>query len=109
MEFDAIWSLKQPWVFLTSYGACCRRNAAEGSSQYLNSVLVSGNSFEEELARLMEIFVCLGKTGLKLSPKKCTLFKSEISFLGHVIDREGVRIDLLMVGLVERWPVPWNI
>ncbi|XP_076049615.1 uncharacterized protein LOC143030348 [Oratosquilla oratoria] len=47
----------------------------------------------------------LRKAGLKLNPKKYTLFKSEVPFLGHVVGREGVRTDSLKVTAVEGWPV----
>ena len=76
---------------------------------YLDDVLVFGGSFEEELARLKEVFTRLRNAGLKLNPKKCTLFKSEVPFLGHVVGREGVRTDPLKVTAVEEWPVPQNI
>ncbi|XP_076039342.1 uncharacterized protein LOC143024425 [Oratosquilla oratoria] len=49
------------------------------------------------------------KAGLKLNAKKCTLFKSEVPFLGHVVGREGVRTDSLKVTAVEGWPVPQNV
>ncbi|XP_076047329.1 uncharacterized protein LOC143028852 [Oratosquilla oratoria] len=72
-------------------------------------MLVFGDTFEEELATLTEVFARMRKAGLKLNPKKCTLFKSEIPFLGHVFGREVVRTDPLKVTAVEGWPVPQNV
>ncbi len=45
---------------------------------YLHNMLVFGNTYEKELARLTEMFNCLRTAGLKLSSKTCTLFKTEV-------------------------------
>ena len=76
---------------------------------YLDDVVVFWNSFKEALARITEVFSRLKNDGLKLSPKKCTLFKSEMSFLGHVVGREGVNTDPIKVAAVEGWPLPRNV
>ena len=33
------------------------------------------------------------KQGLKLKPKKCEFFKTRISFLGHIVSRDGIECD----------------
>jgi len=76
---------------------------------YLDDVLVFGNTFEEEFGRLEEVLRRLRSANLKLSPKKCTFFQHEVSFLGHVVGQEGVRTDPLKVTAVEGWPVPTDV
>lgn len=76
---------------------------------YLDDVLVFGNTFEEELVRLTEVLRRLRTAGLKLSPKKCTLFRTEVPFLGHLVGRQGVKTDPLKVTAVEGWPVPKTV
>ncbi|XP_045139311.1 uncharacterized mitochondrial protein AtMg00860-like [Portunus trituberculatus] len=44
-----------------------------------------------------------------MNPKKYPLFKSEVSFLGHVVCREDVKTDPLKVATIEGWPVPQNV
>ncbi|ROT85912.1 hypothetical protein C7M84_003952 [Penaeus vannamei] len=56
---------------------------------YLDDVLVFGNTFEEELEHLTEVLCRFKAANLKLSPKKCTLFHTEVPFLGHVLTRKG--------------------
>ena len=76
---------------------------------YLDDVLVFGNTFKEELTRLNEVFRRLRTAGLKLSPKKCSLFRTEVPFLGHLVGRQGVKTDPLKVTAVEGWPAPKNV
>ena len=47
--------------------------------------------------------------GLKLKPKKCDLFKTEVSFLGHLVSAEGVRTDPAKVAVIRSWPRPANV
>ena len=76
---------------------------------YLDDVIVYGGTFEEELERLEEVFQRLRMARLKLSPKKCLLFQKEVSFLGHIVDQDGVRTDPQKVAAVKEWPVPKRV
>ena len=64
-------------------------------------MLVFGNTFKEELTRLTEVFHRLRTAGLKLSPKKCSLFRTEVLFLGHLVGRQGVKTEPLKVTAIE--------
>ena len=49
---------------------------------------------EAELDQLRSVFTRLiEEAGLKLSPKKCHLFKKRVVFLGHVVSEDGVSTD----------------
>lgn len=41
--------------------------------------------------------------GLKLSPKKCLLFQSEVPFLGKIDARDEVKTDPQMVVSAQDW------
>ena len=76
---------------------------------YLDDIIVFGKTFEEELQRLEEVFRRMRRANLKLSPKKCLLFRSEVPFLGHIVSRDGVRTDPIKTTAVAEWPVPANV
>ena len=40
---------------------------------------------------------------------KCTFDKEEVSYLGHVISKEGVKVDLEKIKSIKEWPKPTNI
>ena len=60
---------------------------------YLDDVLVHARTFTQEITNLDQVFGRLRQAGLKLRPEKCTLFATEVAYLGHVIGREGVKTD----------------
>ena len=40
---------------------------------------------------------------------KCTFSKEEVSYLGHVISKEGVKVDPEKIKSITDWPKPTNI
>lgn len=76
---------------------------------YLDDVVIFGNSFSEHLERLKQVFLRLRDAGLKLKPKKCAFFKKEVSFLGHVVNGEGVHTDPEKVKKIAEWAVPKSV
>ena len=76
---------------------------------YLDDVIVWGRTFEEHYQRLATVLGRFRTAGLKLKPKKCDLFKTEVSFLGHLVSAEGVRTDPAKVAVIRSWPRPANV
>ena len=71
---------------------------------FLDDIIVYGTSFEQELQRLQTVFDRLREANLKLSPKKCDLFKHEVNYLGHVVSDRGIAPDPQKVNSVRLWP-----
>lgn len=40
------------------------------------------------------------------NPKKCDFFQIEVSFLGHMISKQGVSVDPDKIVAVTDWPLP---
>ena len=76
---------------------------------YLDDIIAFGKTIDECLDRLTIIFERLRKAGLKLKPKKCSLFKREILYLGHVVSHKGVSCDPEKVEAVARWTAPRTV
>ena len=74
---------------------------------YLDDIIVHAREFQDELHRLREVFLRLRAANLKLNPKKCQLCRREVSYLGHVITRNGVSIDLETTKAVMEWE--WHL
>ena len=47
--------------------------------------------------------------GISLNPKKCQFGVTEGKLLGHIVFREGVRIDLERVMEIDKIPLPKNV
>ena len=57
---------------------------------YLDDIITFGKSFEEQLARLREVFsqITCSSENLNLKPSKCSLFRRSVSFLGHIVSEQ---------------------
>ena len=60
---------------------------------YVDDILVFSCTFEEHLNNLSQVFDRLRNANLKLHPDKCHFAVKELKFLGHIISREGVKVD----------------
>lgn len=69
----------------------------------------SEKTFQETLTNLRSVFERFKKAKLKLKPKKCILFKDEVSFLGHVVSANGIQCDPQKIAAIKEWPVFENI
>ena len=76
---------------------------------YLDDVIVFSKTPDEHLERLEAVFQKRSAAGLKLKPSKCTFFKTEITYLGHLITSEGVATDPKKIEAVIKWPRPKTV
>ena len=73
---------------------------------YLDDVLVFGNLVDEMIERLDSVFGKLRAFGLKIKPQKCSLFRREVKFLGHIVSTEGIATDPDKIKAVQEWQKP---
>ena len=60
---------------------------------YLDDIIIFSASFNDHIEHLRLVLQRLKKHGVKLKPKKCTMFKKEVVFLGRVVSEEGYKLD----------------
>lgn len=73
---------------------------------YLDDIIILGRTFEEALANLRDVFQRLREANLKLKPKKCSLFQTKVTYLGHVVSENGISCDPSKIEAVKNWPTP---
>ena len=75
---------------------------------YLDDVIVLGHNFQDGLQNLQSVLERFRENKLKLKPKKCTLFGSDVVFLGRHVSKNGVSVTDDHVKSVLDWPKPSN-
>lgn len=87
----------------------CLLAGLEGTVFFLDDILVTGKNQVIHKERLTAVLQRLEDAGLSLQPNKCELFKNEISYLGHVIDKNGVRKSPEKVKAIMEAERPLNV
>ena len=60
---------------------------------YLDDTIVYAKDFASHVENVRKVLRRLREHGVKLNPKKCKLFFNEVEYLGHVISKDGYRMD----------------
>ena len=55
------------------------------------------------------VFQKLHEVGLKLKLKKCELFKTKISYLGHIVSKDGIECDPKKIEAIQNWKRPITV
>ncbi|GFS19132.1 Pol polyprotein [Elysia marginata] len=76
---------------------------------YLDDLLVFSPSFEEHISRLQKVFDRLREVNLKLNPDKCFLGRPSVSFLGHILTRDGLKTDPGKITAIRNFPQPTRV
>ena len=73
---------------------------------YLDDVLIFGRTIGEHNQRLSKVLKRIKDAGLKLAPDKCVFLKTEVNYLGHIINKEGVKTDPGKIESIKAWLMP---
>jgi hypothetical protein len=73
---------------------------------YLDDIIVFGNTEEEFLNNLSRVFERLRKFGITVNPSKCRFGLSEIEYVGHVINENGLTFSTEKREEVLQFPLP---
>ena len=73
---------------------------------YLDDVCVMSRDFPEHYKHLQMLFKKFRDANLRTNGKKCNFAKDEIKFIGHILSKDGVRIDSSKTEVIASWPRP---
>jgi len=76
---------------------------------YIDDMNVYSNKYEDHIKNLRQNFVKCKKFGLSLNPQKSYFSMKEGKLLGHIISKEGVKIDLERVETIKQFSFPRNM
>jgi cleavage and polyadenylation specificity factor subunit 1 len=68
--------------------------------------LVASKDEEEHRVHLRNVFTRLSSQGIQINPSKCVLGKASLEFLGHLVDKDGIRPLAEKVQVIQEFPQP---
>ena len=76
---------------------------------YIDDILITGESEAEHLQSLEEVLRRLQTAGLRVKKHKCQFMMPSVTYLGHVIDAQGLRPLPEKIQAIQQAPTPRNI
>ncbi|KAL8120200.1 hypothetical protein AgCh_017373 [Apium graveolens] len=73
---------------------------------FIDDILIYSRSEEEHAEHLRIVLEILRKEKLYAKFSKCEFWLKEVQFLGHVISKEGILVDLAKIEAVANWEQP---
>jgi len=64
---------------------------------------------EEHAEHLATMLILLREHQLYANLSKCSFFQTEVHYLGHVVSKEGITVDLGKIKAIMEWETPRNV
>lgn len=75
---------------------------------YLDDIIIVSNTFDEHVALLLRVLEKLRSANLTINLDKCQFFRSQLRYLGYIVDAKGLRTDPEKVEAILNYPTPTN-
>ncbi|GJS56840.1 putative reverse transcriptase domain-containing protein [Tanacetum coccineum] len=95
-----------PAIFIDLINRVCKPYLDKFVIVFIDDILIYSKSEEEHEVHLKTILDILKKEKLYAKFSKCEFWLQEIQFLGHVVNRDGIYVDLSKVESVKNWMTP---
>ena len=76
---------------------------------FIDDILVYSKDQESHDTHLRVVLEILRKEQLYAKLSKCEFWMNEVSFLGHIVSKEGIRVDPKKIEVVVEWKPPRNV
>ena len=76
---------------------------------FLDDILVYSKNEEEHEEHLRLILQLLREHQFYAKLGKCDFYKDRIQYLGHIISKEDISVDLDKIEAIKNWPTPKNV
>ncbi|KAH0822303.1 hypothetical protein GEV33_000488 [Tenebrio molitor] len=76
---------------------------------FLDDILITGPTKKEHLETLEKVLKKLDEAGLTVKKEKCKFFQDEVEYLGHIIDKNGLRKTKDKISAITEAPQPKTV
>jgi hypothetical protein len=76
---------------------------------FIDDIIIYSKSMEEHEEHLNLMLQVLREHQLYAKFSKCDFFQKQVHYLGHVVSKEGVAVDLEKIKSIMDWPTPKDV
>ena len=76
---------------------------------FVDDILVYSKDAQDHEYHLRIVLEILRENQLFAKSSKCDFWLKEVSFLGHIVSTEGIRVDLVKIKAIMNWKPPRNV
>ena len=76
---------------------------------YLDDIIIYSDTFQNHIQHLRKVFQAIKQANLMIKLKKCHFCLPNITYLGHVVGRNGLQPDPSKIDKVKNFPVPIDL
>ena len=76
---------------------------------YLDDILIYSRTPEEHLEHLNKVLEVLREHKLYANLEKCQFNKDELRYLGHVVGKDGIKVDPRKIAVIKDYPRPSTV
>ena len=76
---------------------------------YLDDILIYSKTLKEHIAHMREVLLVLRNNKLYAKLSKCEFCLPEVTFLGHMVGKDGIKVDPKKIKSVRDYPVPKTV
>ncbi|KAJ9561559.1 hypothetical protein OSB04_006719 [Centaurea solstitialis] len=95
-----------PAAFMDLMNRVCRPLLDRSVIVFIDDILIYSKTKEDHVEHLWEVLEILRKEQLYEKFSKCDFWLQEVQFLGHLVNREGIKVDPAKVEAVMKWETP---
>ena len=76
---------------------------------YQDDLTIFSKEISDHISNLRQVFIRCRKYGISLNPDKSIFGVDEGKLLGHIISKDGVKVDSKRVEAIKKVPLPQNL
>ena len=76
---------------------------------YLDDIIIYSKTLEEHVGHFWEVFRTLRDNQLYVKKEKCSFTQEEVSFLGHIVSKGKLRLDMAKRKVILEWEPPTKV
>ncbi|KAI3811353.1 hypothetical protein L1987_21074 [Smallanthus sonchifolius] len=95
-----------PATFMDMMNRVCKPYLDKFVIVFIDDILIYSKSKEDHVNHLKILLELLKTEKLYAKFSKCEFWLSEVQFLGHVINDDGIQVDPIKIEAISKWEIP---